>query len=279
MPNFGVQLFATDLAIQPAEIAIAVEERGLDSLFFPEHSHIPTSRKTPFPGGEQLPDEYLRTHDPFVALAMAAAVTSRITLGTGVCLIPQRDPIHTAKQCASIDFVSNGRLVLGVGAGWNEEEMENHGANYAHRWKILRENILAMKEIWNNDEAEFHGEFVDFDPIWCWPKPVRKGGPPIWLGAKSTWVYERIAEYCEGWMPIGGPGRDGIENLHNALTKAGRKADDITLASFSPPKETEMLERLLNQGFTEMVFALPTGNADIVLPELDSLVKITEAYK
>lgn len=279
MPNFGVQLFPTDLAMQPKEFAIAVEDRGFDSLFFTEHSHIPTSRKTPFPGGGSLPDEYRRTHDPFVALGVVAAVTSRITIGTGVCLVAQRDPIHTAKQCASVDLASGGRLVLGVGAGWNVEEMENHGASYAHRWKILRENILAMKEIWAKDEAEFHGEFVDFDPVWCWPKPVQAGGPPVWLGAKSKWAFDRVAEYCDGWAPIGGPGRDGIEMLGEALGKVGRNAGEITLASFSAPDDVGRLERLIGQGFTELIFALPTGDGDVVLPELDRLAKIMEGFK
>lgn len=279
MPSFGVQLFPTDLTIQPGEFAVAVEERGFDSLFFTEHSHIPVSRKSPFPGGDILPDEYKRTHDPFVALSIAAAVTSQITIGTGVCLVTQRDPIYTAKECASVDLASNGRLVLGVGAGWNAEELENHGAKYKHRWKILREKILAMKEIWREDEAEFHGEFVNFDPIWCWPKPLQVGGPPIWLGAKSPWVFDRIAEYCDGWAPIGGPGRDGLEKLQKALYKVGRKPEEITLASFSAPDDLKMLERLISQGFSELIFALPTGNADVVLSELDRLAKIAQKFK
>ncbi|MGK0472555.1 MAG: putative F420-dependent oxidoreductase, partial [Candidatus Azotimanducaceae bacterium] len=216
MTNFGVQIFPTDQTIGPIELAKAVEERGLDSLFFPEHTHIPTSRKTPFPGGTDLPEWYWRTHDPFVALTAAAAVTSRIKIGTGICLVIERDPIVLAKECASLDVLSNGRFILGIGAGWNVEEMENHGASFKNRWKIVREKILAMREIWNKDEAEFHGEFVDFDPIWSWPKPLQAGGPPVWLGANSKWTFDRVAEYCDGWMPIGGMGRDGMENLNEA---------------------------------------------------------------
>lgn len=192
MAEFGVQIFPTDQTIQPVAIAKAVEERGLDSLFFPEHTHIPVSRKTPFPGGTDLPNWYWRTHDPFVALAAAAAVTSKIKLGTGICLVIERDPIVLAKECASLDTISEGRFILGIGAGWNVEEMENHGANYEQRWAIVREKVLAMKAIWSEDEAEFHGDHVDFDPIWSWPKPVQAGGPPIWLGANSKWAFDRV---------------------------------------------------------------------------------------
>ena len=168
MATFGVQIFPTDQTIGPVELARAVEERGLDSLFFPEHTHIPVSRKTAFPGGGDLPEWYWRSHDPFVALAAAAAVTERIKLGTGICLVIERDPITLAKECASVDVISNGRLILGIGAGWNREEMENHGADYKDRWKIVREKILAMRQIWTQDEAEFHGAWrqhqVDLRP-------------------------------------------------------------------------------------------------------------------
>jgi probable F420-dependent oxidoreductase len=279
MPNFGVQIFPTDQTIQPVELAKAVEERGLDSLFFPEHSHIPVSRKTPFPNGGDLPEHYWRTHDPFVALGAAAAVTSRITLGTGICLVIQRDPIHLAKECASVDSISNGRLVLGIGAGWNVEEMNDHGADYKNRWKIVREKILAMKAIWRDDEAEFHGEFVDFEPFWSWPKPVQPNGPPIWMGAKSKWVFDRIVEYCDGWMPIGGPGSGGMANLRAAAEKAGRDIDSITLALFGAPDDPQKLEGRLDQGFTELIFGLPQGDADTVLPELDRLAGIVSAFR
>ena len=176
---FGVNMFPTDYSIQPVELAKAVEARGFDSLFFPEHTHIPASRATPFPGGGDLPKHYWHAHDPFVALGAAAAVTEHIRLGTGICLVIERDPITLAKEIASLDMISNGRAIIGIGAGWNREEMENHGANYQHRWAIVREKVLAMREIWNNDTAEFHGEHVDFAPIWSYPKPVQAGGPPI----------------------------------------------------------------------------------------------------
>ena len=202
MTSFGVLIFATDFAIGPEILAREAEALGFESLFFPEHTHIPASRQTPWPGGKALPKEYWHTHDPFVALAMAASVTTELKIGTGISLVTERDPILMAKQAATLDFLSNGRLLLGVGAGWNVEEMRHHGVAYADRWKILRERILAMREIWTREEAEFHGKYVDFDKIWSYPKPKQAGGPPILMGASSKYVYKRIAEYCDGWFPI-----------------------------------------------------------------------------
>lgn len=279
MANFGVQIFPTDETIQPIEIAKAVEERGLDSLFFPEHTHIPTSRKTPFPGGTDLPSWYWRSHDPFVSLAAAAAVTTRIKIGTGICLVIERDPITLAKECASLDVISGGRFILGIGAGWNVEEMENHGASYKNRWKIVREKILAMKEIWTKDEAEYHGDFVDFDPIWCWPKPLQAGGPPIWLGANSKWAFDRVAEYCDGWMPIGGAGSGGMDNLKAACEKRDRDVNDITIALFGAPADADNVQRRLDQGFTEIIFALPQSEPDKVLAHLDIVAEVAEKLR
>ncbi|MEE3328394.1 MAG: TIGR03619 family F420-dependent LLM class oxidoreductase, partial [Myxococcota bacterium] len=183
MAQFGVAFFPTDYSIQPIPLARALEERNLDSLYVTEHTHIPASRATPWPGGTDLPQEYWHTHDPFVALAAAAAVTERLRLGTGICLVVERDPIQLAKEIASLDVISEGRVILGVGAGWNREEMENHGARFDKRWAIVREKVLAMQAIWTQDEPEFHGEFVDFEPLWSWPKPVQPGGPKILVGA------------------------------------------------------------------------------------------------
>jgi probable F420-dependent oxidoreductase len=273
-PQFGVNMFPTDYAIQPVELARAVEERGLDSLFFPEHTHIPASRATPFPGGTDLPEMYWHTHDPFVALSACAAVTERIRLGTGICLVIERDPITLAKEAASLDMISNGRFVMGIGAGWNREEMENHGANYQKRWKEVREKILAMREIWNNEEAEYHGEFVDFGPIWSYPKPVQEGGPPIWIGANSKWVFERIADYADGWMPIGGMGSGSMEKLTEALAAKGRKVEDLDLALFGAPTDYDQLQGRLEQGFDELVFGLPAESADTILPMLDNLAEL-----
>ena len=276
MANFGVQIFPTDQTIQPIEIARAVEERGLDSLFFPEHTHIPASRKTPFPGGTDLPEWYWRSHDPFVSLAAAAAVTSRIKIGTGICLVIERDPITLAKEVASLDTISGGRFIFGIGAGWNVEEMENHGASYANRWKIVREKVLAMRQIWTQDEAEFHGEFVDFNPIWSWPKPVQAGGPPIWMGANSKWVFDRVAEYCDGWMPIGGSGTGGMDNLRASCEKFGRNADDMDIALFGAPTDVDKLAGRIEQGFTDLIFGLPQSEPKKVLAALDNIAKVVE---
>src|SRR5690349_2855374 len=177
--HLGVTLFATDYAIRPDELARAAEERGYESLWFPEHTHIPASRRSPWPGGPTLPKEYWHTHDLFVALGMAAAVTTRLRLGSGICLLVERDPITTAKEVATLDFLSGGRFLFGIGGGWNAEEMEDHGTDFRTRWKLLRERVLAMKRIWTEDEPGFEGELVQFPPLWSWPKPVQKPHPPI----------------------------------------------------------------------------------------------------
>ncbi len=277
--RFGVSMFPTDYAIQPADLAMAAEERGFDSLFFPEHTHIPVSRLTPFPGGGDLPRQYWRSHDPFVALAVCAAVTKRIRLGTGICLLIERDPITTAKEAASLDMLSGGRLILGIGAGWNREEMENHGANYKNRWAIVREKVLAMKSIWNADEAEFHGEFVDFDPIWSWPKPTQPGGPPIWIGANSKWVFDRIADYADGWMPIMGLGSGSMERLAEALAKRDRSMNEIDVALFGANPSIEYLQGRIQQGVDEFVFNVPSASRDEVLPLLDQYKKIADEIR
>ena len=277
--NFGVQMFPTDYAIQPVELARAVEERGLDSLFFPEHTHIPASRATPFPGGGELPRQYWHTHDPFVALGACAAVTERIRLGTGICLVIERDPITLAKEVASVDMLSNGRFVMGIGAGWNREEMENHGANYEHRWAEMREKVLAMKEIWSNEEAEFHGKFVDFDKLWSYPKPVQEGGPPIWIGANSKWVFDRVADYADGWMPIGGMGSGAMEKLADACASRGRDLNSITLALFGAPDDETELAGRVEQGFNELIFSVPSADRDTVLPLLDKYATLAETQR
>ena len=272
--EFGVTMFPTDYSIQPVELAQAVEERGLDSLFFPEHTHIPASRATPFPGGGELPKMYWHTHDPFVALGACAAVTSSIKLGTGICLVIERDPITLAKEIASLDMISNGRFILGIGAGWNREEMENHGANYPKRWAEVREKILAMKAIWNEEEPEFHGEFVNFDPIWSYPKPVQEGGPPVWIGANSKWVFDRLAEYGDGWMPIGGLGSGNMEILNAAFDKAGRSVLDLVMALFVAPSDIDQLKGRIEQGFDHLIFNLPSDKSDKVFPLLDKYAEL-----
>lgn len=270
MVKFGVSMFPTDYAIQPIDLAQAAEARNFESLWFPEHTHIPTSRKTPFPGGTELPKEYWHTHDPFVALGAAAAATKKLRLGTGVCLVIERDPIVLAKEIASLDMISGGRVELGIGAGWNVEEMENHGAQFKKRWKIVREKILAMRQIWTKEAAEFHGEFVNFDPIWSFPKPVQPGGPPILLGSQSKRSFERIGEYCDGWMPINFPRADfagGVKQLRDAEKAAGRKKLGISLFG-SSAKEDE-IKRFADLGFDRLIFSLPAAPRETVLPLLD----------
>lgn len=277
--QFGVTMFPTDTAIGPVEVARAVEERGLDSLFFPEHTHIPASRATPFPGGGELPEMYWRAHDPFVALGAAAAATERIRLGTGICLVIERDPITLAKEIASLDTISSGRATIGIGAGWNREEMENHGADYKNRWAVVREKILAMREIWNNEEAEFHGTYVDFDPIWSYPKPIQDNGPPIWIGANSKWVFDRIADYADGWMPIGGLGSGNMERLKEAVEARGRRVEDIDLALFGAPPDADEVRGRIDQGFDQLIFVVPPATADVVLPLLDRYAAVVEDVK
>ena len=279
MAEFGALIFPTEYSSQPMQLARAIEERGLDSIFFPEHTHIPASRRTAYPPGGDLPKEYSHTYDPFVALTACAAVTERIKLGTGICLVVERDVLTLAKEIASIDRLSGGRFILGIGAGWNAEEMENHGIDYDTRWKVVREKILAMKEIWTKDEAEFHGEYVDFDPVWSYPKPVQEGGPPVWMGATSKWSYDRIAEYCEGWLPIAGLDEGHLPNIELALNKRNRAIGDITLAMFGVPPDEEFITTKLEEGYSHMVFGLPPEGDEVVMPLLDQYAELAEKMR
>ena len=265
--------------MQPVELAKAVEERGLDSLFVPEHTHIPTDSASPFlPDG--LPEHYRRTYDPFVVLGACAAVTERISLGTGICLVSQRHPITLAKEVASLDKISNGRFIFGIGAGWNKPEVENHGTAFDQRWAVLRERVLAMKTIWTEDEAEFHGEFVDFDPMWSYPKPVQAGGPPIWIGANSKYAAERVAEYADGWLPIGGrAGGATIDQVREACEKRGRPFDEISLALFFPPMDEAGAREKIDLGYSELIFGLPSESAEKVLPVLDDIAVLADKIR
>ena len=275
MTDFGVAMFPTDFAIQPVALARSAEERGFESLFFPEHTHIPASRRTPWPGGAELPKEYWHTHDPFVALGAAASVTTRLKLATGICLVIERDPITLAKEVASLDMISNGRVILGIGGGWNAEEMENHGVEFPQRWRILREKVLALRAIWSQENAEFHGEYVNFDPLWSWPKPVQKNGPPILLGADSKWAAERVVEYCDGWMPIAvrDPSK-GLARLREAAARAGRKFESLNLTAFGVAAQQEVVSRWVEQGFHRIVFMLPPAGPDVVLPLMDRAAEL-----
>lgn len=274
--KYGLLMFSTDYAIAPAELARAAEERGFESLLFPEHTHIPASRRSPWPGGSTLPKEYWHTNDPFVALAMAAAVTSRIRIGTGVCLVVEHDPITLAKKVATLDRLSGGRLLFGVGGGWNAEEMENHGTDFARRWGVLRERLEAMKRIWTSEEASYHGEFVDFDPIWSWPKPLQKPHPPILLGTGTARGRQRVVDYCDGWMPIAG--RDdvlaGIADLHARAEAAGRDPRTISVTIFGAPANPQRIEEYRSAGVERVVFGLPPAERDVVLPIADRYAEL-----
>lgn len=281
MAHIGVSIFPTDYSIQPVELAKAVEERGLDSLFVCEHTHIPASRQSPWPGGGELPKEYWHTHDPFVALAAAAAVTERIKLGMGICLVVERDPIQLAKEVASLDVISEGRLILGIGAGWNAEEMANHGVEFNTRWKVVREKALAMREIWTQEEPEYHGEYVDFDPIWSYPKPLQAGGPPLWMGAQSKWAFPRAVEYCDGWMPIGFmPGfEDDLETLRSECEKSGEDYQRFDKAVFAAPADEGASSALIEKGFTHLIYPMPSETSDKILPILDQYAELAEKLR
>jgi probable F420-dependent oxidoreductase len=250
-------------------LARAAEDLGFESLFVPEHTHIPASRRSPWPGGAELPREYSHTLDPFVALSAAAAVTATLKLGTGICLVIERDPIVLAKEVASLDHLSGGRVLFGIGGGWNLEEMENHGTRPAVRWKVLRERILAMKEIWTKDEAEFHGQYVDFDPIWSWPKPVQRPHPPIIIGGNGPRTLERVLEYGDEWMPIGGRGgghAERIQELQRRAAEAGRSPVPVSMFGVRP--DPAVIGHYQEIGVTRCVFGLPSADAETVLPIL-----------
>ena len=271
--QFGIMMFPTHDAIGPGDLAVAVEERGFSSLMFPEHTHIPTSRRSPFPGGGDLPRHYIHTYDPFVALTVAATVTSRIKIGTGVCLVAQRDPIITAKAVASLDVLSGGRFLFGVGAGWNREEMSHHGTDPRTRMALMRERVLAMKEIWAHDVAEYHGELVDFEPLWSWPKPLQRPHPPVLIGGGGPGVIDRVLEFGDGWIPLSIGRHEFDEFTRRAAELQSRAADlgrgPIPIIMFGASSKPDMLERYAEAGVTCCVFGLPSAPADEVLPLLD----------
>lgn len=275
--HFGIAMFATEYAISPGELASEIEQRGFESIWFPEHTHIPASRGTPWPGGGELPREYWHTYDPFIALTAAALATTRLRLGTGICLVIERDPIVTAKEVATLDRLSNGRVMFGIGGGWNVEEMGNHGTDYKWRWRVLRERTLAMKEIWTEDEAEFHGEFVNFDPIWSFPKPVQKPHPPILMGGDGPTTFDRVIEFCDGWMPIGFR-LDNVEEKIAALRRRAEEADrdpsSISVTIFAAKPERKALEDLERAGVERAIFYVPSDERDKVLPVLDRYVQL-----
>ena len=269
--KFGLTMFPTDYSISPAALARAAEERGFESLWFPEHSHIPAKRESPWPGGAELPKMYYDVYEPFVALAAAAAVTTRLKLATGICLVVQRDPIQTAKHVATLDRVSDGRFMFGIGAGWNREEMSDHGTDPTTRLALMRERVLAMKEIWTKPSAEYHGRFVDFDPLMTWPKPVQKPHPPIHVGGGFPKGAARALEYGDGWMPI--HGRDAIldklPELRRMAAERGRDPKTFEVSIFGMGPNPADLAKARDAGVTRGVFGLPPEPADKVLPVLD----------
>ncbi len=271
MMQFGAAIFFTEYSIGPIELAQALEERGFESLWAPEHSHIPVSRKTPYPGGGELPKEYYHVMDPFVTLAAAAAVTKTLKVATGICLLQQRDVIQTAKLVASIDQVSGGRFLFGIGGGWNQDEMENHGTDFASRFLRVRESIEAMKEIWTKDEAEYHGEIVKFDPIFAWPKPLQKPHPPILLGGGFPQGARRAIRYGDGWLPI-----TSVNDLATLMPKyqamakeAGRDIVEVPISAWNARFDADAAKRLQELGVVRMITTLPPAGRDKILPILD----------
>jgi len=274
--KYGVAMFPTDYAISADALARELEARGFESLWLPEHTHIPTSRRSPWPGGADLPRDYWHTLDPFVALGAAAAVTKTLMLGTGICLVIERDPIILAKEVASLDFISGGRVLFGIGGGWNAEEMEDHGTPFGERWKILRERISAMKAIWTQEEAEYHGKYVNFDKLWSFPKPVQKPYPPILMGGSGPHARQRAAEFDGHWMPIIGrdPLDEAIADLRQRAEKAGRDPGAVSVSLFGVRPDEGKLAGWRDMGVARVVFFVPSALAGTVLPLLDQYAAV-----
>jgi probable F420-dependent oxidoreductase len=271
--DFGVLMFMTDYAISAPALAQALEERGFESLWVPEHSHIPLSRKTPFPGGGDLPKQYYDAMDPFVMLSAAAAVTKKLKLGTGVCLVIQRDTIQTAKAVASLDQVSGGRFLFGIGGGWNQDEMEDHGAVYATRFKKMREQIEAMREIWTKSKPEYHGETVDFPPMMTWPKPVQNPLPVI-VGGAFPHGARRALRYGNGWIPHSRRPQyedvtDFLPQFRQMAAEAGRDPAEVPVTVWGAPENADRLQRYRDQAVARVVVSLPAEPAAKTLPRLD----------
>ena len=272
MTDIGIFYFATEYGHNVVDVARDAEQRGFESLWLPEHTHIPVSRKTPYAGGAELPKEYAHTLDPFVALAAVATATKHIRLATGISLLIERDTITMAKTLATLDLLSNGRAILGVGGGWNREEAEHHGVEWSQRFQKLEEQITAIKIIWANDEASFHGEHVRFDPIWSWPKPIQRPRPPILLGGETDHTLRRVIKYCDGWLPRA---RDpeiivrGIARLNELAEEAGRDAESISVNVFAPRPDAELIDRFKSMGVARIVLWLPPEDSDAVSQRLD----------
>ena len=275
--DFGISTFVTDEGIRPDVLGEAAEERGFASLFLAEHSHIPASRETPYPSGGELPRIYYRTLDPFVALTAAAVNTSELVLGTGVVLLIQRDLIHTAKEVASLDLISRGRFAFGVGAGWNREEMANHGTDPKTRGALLNEQIAALKAIWGQEQAEFHGKHIDFDPIFAWPKPVQKPHPPILVGGASDAALKRLIEHGDGWIPNPAVSPDQVRDIRQRLADAGR--GDLPSTLYGGPADADAIKQYADAGLDHYGFMLPTLPEAETLALLDEYARLAAAYR
>ncbi len=272
-------IFPTEYSVAPAELAVMAEERGFESLFFPEHTHIPASRATPYPAGGDLPREYWSTYDPFIGLSAAAAVTSTLKVATGICLVVERDPIVTAKEVASLDRLSDGRFLFGVGGGWNREEMENHGTDPQTRFGLLRERVEAMKAIWTEEEASYSGRHVEFDRIWLQPKPVQKPHPPILVGGNADRTLDRVVRYGDEWLPNRIGSDDAMiarfDDLQRRAAEAGR--DPIPVTLYGTPRDPARIERLAEAGVHRFVLWLPSAPREVIEPLLDERAELITA--
>ncbi|MEU5103807.1 LLM class F420-dependent oxidoreductase [Streptomyces sp. NPDC021354] len=273
--KFGISTFVTDQGISPAALGRALDERAFDSLFIAEHTHIPVERRSPYPGGGELPEIYYRTLDPFVVLSTAAAVTERLLLGTGVALVAQRDPIVTAKEVASLDLVSGGRAVFGVGVGWNREEMENHGTDPATRGRLVNERLRAMRELWTTEKAEFHGEFVNFDPVYLWPKPVRRPYPPIYVGGGES-AFPRIAALGDAWLANSVPPEQLGPQIERLREVAGR---DVPVTVYGVPDTPEVIDGYARVGVERVLFFLTTAPEPETLRDLDTMAQVAARFR
>jgi probable F420-dependent oxidoreductase len=280
--DFGAAMFFTEYSIAAGELGQALEARGFESVWAPEHSHIPTSRMTPFPQGGELPKKYYDAMDPFVSLTAAAVTTKSLRIGTGVCLVSQRDPIQTAKLVTSIDQISSGRFLFGVGGGWNAEEMADHGTAFETRFKLMRERIAAMKEIWTKSEPEYHGEFVDFPPMMTWPKPVQKPHPPVIVGGAFPYAARRAIAYGDGWIPHASRPQYGdvtefLPRFRQMAAEAGRDPTSVPVTIFGIPEDLDRLKRYRDLGVARVVVSLPSAQVDEVVPALDRLAELIRA--
>ena len=280
--DYGIFIFATDKAMPVLELAPDVESRGFDSFWVPEHVHIPVKRETPFPGTPDgsLPDPYFRCQDPFTLLAGVAAVTSTLKIGTGICLVSQHEPIDLAKRVATLDLLSGGRFLFGIGAGWLREEMEPLGTPFEKRWQVTAERVAAMKALWTQEKAEYHGDYVSVPKTYSYPKPAQTPHPPVYIGAGSRWARQRVAEWGDGWLP-NSPRPDrierGIADIRERAAAAGRDPDTIPTSVFGgSPDDLDAYEQM---GVERVIFTLPSDNASVVMPELDRLTKLVEARR